>query len=843
MVINKNSKKMLFVFIVFVFSGFASAASHTPDQLIAAVSEGGTVLYSGPLIKLPSTMRISRSVSIECSGPGPHWTCPDASPCIMSVQATSITLGATRITMAIRGCVISGFSTGHTCLKVVAVNVVLKNVTLQDCSSSEDGGAIYYSGGSVHLGSITMSGVIIRRSSTTRTGGCVHLRMAETLLTDCLLEDCDASTSSGSGAALTVISGIVRIVRTVFRRGTSNFFGGCVYLHSSVQTTIADSIFDRCSAGGRLGTGGAISAFTNPANIAIHEVYGCKFLHSKASTTGGCIGLAGGTWDISNSAFTDCTSTDIGGAIALVGVQVMIRGVTVNRSKSLGKAGGGVGALSGSVITLMGTTFTNCTNSSGLRSDVLLGGTSQLHTAETDVRTTVERKTEQPKKEVIEEATKTPVISSPEVFFNIPPPVPVIPNFLNSVTSYSLRPDTPPPFDTSYTVNPVSAVTPPPFHTSSANRLKSSDQILKRVQDQAKVGQESAKDSEDRFPRSPPILKFHYEELWQEDPESLRIRLRKSGVGCSSHQSSDDFISLQHDKVLSGLSGRHVLMIGDSMMRYQYLNLAYYLSSGKWRSQSPPNEEEAQHGSWAAFYAMTNARLKTEVCDCYRPTVLDFTKYLENRYFIDLSHNFRISYVQQLGSNLFSPHTLGYMNAYCTKEKGCVQKGCTAGQCVPSTHPIDHVGNGSSISGPAAWVTMACSLRPDTVVVNMGLWYILNDPTGYAQVVDASKQILACPGMQSTKFVWKTTTPRSVEIGNQNNPNVGDPVLVALLKDHKEWSVFDANGIVQQLKGYAAAQSHNMFWDPAHFRTPVYAGLNQVFLTQLLGNSVVDGGC
>ena len=28
--------------------------------------------------------------------------------------------------------------------------------------------------------------------------------------------------------------------------------------------------------------------------------------------------------------------------------------------------------------------------------------------------------------------------------------------------------------------------------------------------------------------------------MWQEDPESLRIRLRKSGVGCSSHQSSDD---------------------------------------------------------------------------------------------------------------------------------------------------------------------------------------------------------------------------------------------------------------------------------------------------------------
>ena len=381
------------------------------------------------------------------------------------------------------------------------------------------------------------------------------------------------------------------------------------------------------------------------------------------------------------------------------------------------------------------------------------------------------------------------------------------------------------------------------LEAASEKRRKIASEIINRAKDSASRAKALNVGHEDRFPRSPPILKFHYEELWQEDPESLRIRLRKSGVGCSSHQSSDDFISLQHDKVLSGLSGRHVLMIGDSMMRYQYLNLAYYLSSGKWRSPSPPNEEEAQHGSWAAFYATTNARLKTEVCDCYRPTVLDYTKYLENRYFIDLSHNFRISYVQQLGSNLFSPHTLGYMNAYCTKEKGCVQKGCTAGQCVPSTHPIDHVGNGSPISGPAAWVTMACSLRPDTVVVNMGLWYILNDPTGYAQVVDASKQILACPGMQSTKFVWKTTTPRSVEIGNQNNANVGDPVLVALLKDHKEWSVFDANGIVQQLKGYAAAQSHNMFWDPVHFRTPVYAGLNQVFLTQLLGNSVVDGGC
>jgi len=77
---------------------------------------------------------------------------------------------------------------------------------------------------------------------------------------------------------------------------------------------------------------------------------------------------------------------------------------------------------------------------------------------------------------------------------------------------------------------------------------------------------------------------------------------------------------LDHAETLRRLRGSNVVIIGDSLTRYQYLNLAYWLKTKKWRSPYPLNENEQNHMSWAAFFELTNQRLGgSETCDCYRP--------------------------------------------------------------------------------------------------------------------------------------------------------------------------------------------------------------------------------
>jgi hypothetical protein len=88
-------------------------------------------------------------------------------------------------------------------------------------------------------------------------------------------------------------------------------------------------------------------------------------------------------------------------------------------------------------------------------------------------------------------------------------------------------------------------------------------------------------------------------------------------------------------------------------MRYQYLDLAYFLQYGKWvnASETPNIEIKSNDAkSWVEFFNYSHQVLQDyEECDCYRERDLKENTTIENRFFLDVKRNNSITYLQKFG--------------------------------------------------------------------------------------------------------------------------------------------------------------------------------------------------
>ena len=109
----------------------------------------------------------------------------------------------------------------------------------------------------------------------------------------------------------------------------------------------------------------------------------------------------------------------------------------------------------------------------------------------------------------------------------------------------------------------------------------------------------------------------------------------------SNNSNSDQFWTSLHNKT--------IVFIGDSLTRYQYLNLAYFTVHQRWpphfdplcreiafdrkdKSRSPP---EGESDGWKKFNEYSNSILRNfELCECYREKRwwLHKDSIIENRY-------------------------------------------------------------------------------------------------------------------------------------------------------------------------------------------------------------------
>ena len=289
-------------------------------------------------------------------------------------------------------------------------------------------------------------------------------------------------------------------------------------------------------------------------------------------------------------------------------------------------------------------------------------------------------------------------------------------------------------------------------------------------------------------------------------------------------------------------SNQHVVLMGDSLTRYQYINLAYFLTHGVWTSGSPHNEIEGEFGSWNEFYHATWRRLQSpatsEVCDCHRhevpkngPKPPPDRDIMENRYFRVHGGglNASLTYIELFGHRAVVGHDVAYLNATCGGAGGCVQAGCVPGQCVEPPH--------WKLRPPeTAVVAIAAMLRPSVLVINSGHHASYANDTTMAALARAGH---AARGLGVRHMVWKTTTAhRDVDFealhagelehfGRHLHTN-GDDDL---------WSLFDAYAVSRALAAEVVATTNTtagLYWDAAHFRPFVYRVLNECLLYFLM---------
>eukprot|EP01134_Creolimax_fragrantissima_P007108 CFRG7108T1 len=157
-------------------------------------------------------------------------------------------------------------------------------------------------------------------------------------------------------------------------------------------------------------------------------------------------------------------------------------------------------------------------------------------------------------------------------------------------------------------------------------------------------------------------------------------------VGC-------DWQKFTHTGALALLANKHVVLVGDSRIRYQYLATAYWLENGVWppdnideNGRLSPTKEALwtmQGKTWKQFYQDTNGYLNgNEQCDCYRNSeVFDPVQVYENRYFHMKTYNISITYYEYFATMKGRDITGHYGFPPYDKTKKQKRKKCKLGIC------------------------------------------------------------------------------------------------------------------------------------------------------------------
>ena len=351
-------------------------------------------------------------------------------------------------------------------------------------------------------------------------------------------------------------------------------------------------------------------------------------------------------------------------------------------------------------------------------------------------------------------------------------------------------------------------------------------------------------------------------------PLELVARL---GVGCSLR-------AMSPLRMRQCLRGRGVMLVGDSVTRYQYLNLAQSLETGLHIPWDPPSEHDNLHGTWANFFAVTTERLGGHsACDCWRPPNdwpqevcrgdLCAWAVLGSRYYVWPEAQLELTFLEALGGAKAPPAAVWHEPAeafgyHCNKAAAaaasegrdpalparCASNGSAAAAlgpaCAPGAcaSPPDHV--------DALWDAlraMVLRTRPAILVVNSGLWGIQWQEGGGGNValLMGALDWAVSPAGGVQVAVWKTTTH---QITGDLREGAFDDTPLRTQREHlvveafraRGWPVLDAAEATRELAARASNSSsdrEHAFIDAVHFTRSVYRALNELLVSMVCGNA------
>ena len=289
----------------------------------------------------------------------------------------------------------------------------------------------------------------------------------------------------------------------------------------------------------------------------------------------------------------------------------------------------------------------------------------------------------------------------------------------------------------------------------------------------------------------------------------------------------------------------HIVFMGDSVTRYQWLALAQSLHQGVELSTTefPSSVKEREWLNWMPFFRGTHQRLSpNEHCDCYREYAKPVgSKSIENRYFwrdIIGADGGTIGSINLTFINVLDKYAplMGHWAPWAPLDdeshrttplsKTRFEPGTRRRPALTLSHYAARWQSALVLSrSPRAgwrmgWIETVERLvakltpPPTVLILGSGLWGALNNESFAAALEAAARR--AAP-----RVLWKTTT----RMRNAGDSKWRRTDLVAR-RTFRE--VYDTAYLT---RGSSAAD----YWDPRHFLPHVYNRLNVALLWQLYG--------
>ncbi|KAJ3009904.1 hypothetical protein HKX48_007679 [Thoreauomyces humboldtii] len=258
------------------------------------------------------------------------------------------------------------------------------------------------------------------------------------------------------------------------------------------------------------------------------------------------------------------------------------------------------------------------------------------------------------------------------------------------------------------------------------------------------------------------------------------------------------------DELFQSLSNRRLVYIGDSLTRYQYLELTYYLETGLIPSTSnastlvrgkwdPTNQ--LTWPDWDTFFQQTSISHRgVSHCDCYRTKELPLEQTWENRYY-------------DAGDVHLEFHQLFKDVGVCSLRG---TQSSVPSQSSPPTKP-------DWCQTVPSFIASTISLHPTvTIVLNGGL----HEPFSPATFDHVLKVVTDT----NATLIWKTTTP------DRNGRHVRDPPVPVHLPNVK---VLNTSAIVDDVVA-SGRRREDLYFDHLHFVGEMSHRFNMKIVEDLL---------
>ena len=273
-----------------------------------------------------------------------------------------------------------------------------------------------------------------------------------------------------------------------------------------------------------------------------------------------------------------------------------------------------------------------------------------------------------------------------------------------------------------------------------------------------------------------------------------------------------------------------LVMIGDSVTRYQYLSLAYFLKTSTWYNSSTEGPDIFSHQgltniSWNDLNKYTNQLLSpNERCDCDRPpkmirkTRQHLAKYVSNRYFMDDERDNMLVYLQAYG--------------HMSPMQGRVPA-TNAMENISSFHFDDLPTKIEDMPTTSIWqyddwdvcvreYIAKLDPKPTHVIFNAGIWnHNFNIP-------EYGRRMAAALNESGIVGIWKTTTYQGggkvLVIGGGPRSNESETLMSKIFYPR----VLDSS--------WTSKIKSQFYKDSFHFLEPVYRAQNEDML-ELMGHT------